>query len=231
MVEVKNKNIEWISYLDKVYLEECKNRNNPNFYYYPIVDLPLETQDLKLLYRKQKKMTRIIFGDSYGRRAYFSDADIIKIIVASKQSVYEQFCSLLFEFITTLKYSESCFSINSQDFWYRSIVPQEHDPQRIEVLKNETFETKEDLCIKYIDLITLINLIISKELLADIIRENDRILRQAKKFFVLSKFYRESVYSSQLGTLKYPINKTIDQVYYNSSVGRTIDVIFGDLSL
>ncbi|OPA20303.1 hypothetical protein BHL47_29810, partial [Bacillus cereus] len=122
------------------------------------------------------------------------------------------------------------FKINDQDFYYKSIVRNGYGKDKLEVLKLNSFETTADLNIKYIDLITLISLIINKEFLVDTLRGTDRVLRQAKKFLVLSKYYKENKFLVELKNLRYPL-KSIEAVYYKSDIAKKLDVIFDKITL
>ncbi|WP_100619046.1 hypothetical protein [Bacillus cereus] len=231
MVEVKTNNSEWIKHLDSLYVENSVNKNNPSFYYYPDIKIEIESTDINLIYRKLKQKTKIFFGDCYGRKVYLSDVDIIKIIVDSEDTVYEVICEILMMYINDPTATEVNFKINDQDFYYKSIIKEDFDKDKLEILRLSSFETTADLTIKYIDLITLINLIINKEFLVDIARGTDRVLRQSKKFLILSKFYKENKYADALKAFGYKTSKKIEEVYYNSSIAKKHDVIFDKIAL
>lgn len=231
MAEVKTKNFEWINHLDSLYIENSVNKNNPLFYYYPDIQMEIESTDINLIYQKLKQKTKIFFGDYYGRKVYLSDVDIIKIIVSSENNVYEVICDILMLYINTPITTEVNFKINDQDFYYQSIIKKDYDKDKLEILRLNSFETTADLTIKYIDLITLINLIINKEFLVDISRGTDRVLRQSKKFLILSKFYKENKYADVLKNFGYKTSLKIEEVYYNSSIAKKHDVIFDKIAL
>lgn len=227
MVKVVVKNIEWINHLDDMYRKSKINRNNPKFYYYPKIEIKTESNNIHIIYRKQEK-TQILFGDIYGRRAYLSDVDIINIIVNAELEVYEIICDILMLYISNPVIEEVEFKINDQEYYYRSIIPASYENNKINVLRTNSFETGSDIKIKYIDLITLISLIINKEFLVDVLRGHDRVLRQSKKILVLSKFYREKQYIDELQKLKYDTSKNIEEVYFNNKIAKSLDIIFDD---
>lgn len=231
MVEVIEKNIEWINHLDSLYNLNALNRNNPFYYYYPDIHIEIESDNLELVYRKQGNKTQILFGDCYGRKIYLSDVDIIKTIVRSENEVYDVICEILILYISNPITEDVKFKINNEDFYYKSIIQGNYNKDKLNILRTSTFETTADLNIKYIDLITLINLIINKEFLVDVLRETDRVLRQSKKFLILSKFYREKKYLDDLQKLGYNTSKSIDEVYNNNKVAKTIDQIFDKFAL
>ncbi|PDY96482.1 hypothetical protein COD89_22615 [Bacillus thuringiensis] len=232
MEKVLKKNLEWIDHLDALFTTHASTvyRNNPSFYYYPDVQIEIESDNINIICRKLENRTRFLFGDCYGRRIYFTDVDIINIIVDSEKKVYDVICDILMLYISNPITEEVNFKINDQDFYYKSIVGNDYDKDKLEVLKLSSFETTADLNIKYIDLITLISLIINKEFLVDISRGTHRVLRQAKKFLILSKFYKENKYLAELKSLGYPFKK-IEAVYYNSSIAKELDVIFDKIAL
>ncbi|HFJ9445928.1 hypothetical protein JOY40_02660 [Bacillus tropicus] len=232
MEKAIERNLEWIQHLDALFTTNASAiyRNNPSFYYYPDVQIEIESDNINIICRKLEDRTRFLFGDCYGRRIYFTDVDIINIIVGSQKKVYDVICDILMLYIKNPITEEVNFKINDQDFYYKSIVGNGYDKVKLEVLKLNSFETTADLNIKYIDLITLISLIINKEFLVDISRGTDRVLRQAKKFLVLSKFYKENKYLVELKSLGYPFEK-IEKVYYNSSIAKELDVIFDKITL
>ncbi|HDR5351057.1 MULTISPECIES: hypothetical protein [Bacillus cereus group] len=232
MEKVIEKNLEWIDHLDALFTTNASTvyRNNPSFYYYPDVQIEIESDNINIICRKLEDRTRFLFGDCYGRRIYFTDVDIINIIVNSKKEVYDVICDILMLYISNPITEEVNFKISDQDFYYKSIVGNSYDRDKLEVLKQNSFETTADLNIKYIDLITLISLIINKEFLVDMSRGTGRVLRQAKKFLILSKFYKESEFLVELKNLRYPLKK-IEDVYYNSSIAKDLDVIFDKITL
>ncbi|WP_404460375.1 hypothetical protein [Sutcliffiella horikoshii] len=229
MVEIAEKNIEWINHLDSLYNKTALNSNNPSYYYYPDIQIEIESVNLKLIYRKHTK-TQILFGDCFGRRTYLSDVDIINIIVSSEDEVYSVICEILMLYIRNPITDDVNFKINNQDFYYKSIIQRNYNNDKLNILRMNFFETTGDLNIKYIDLITLINLIINKEFLMDVFRGTDRVLRQSKKFLILSKFYRDREYSEELQNIGYDTSLSIEEVYYNNKVGKKIDLLFDKFS-
>jgi len=231
MVEVVSKNIEWINSLDRYYRSHANNRNNSKFYYYPDVQIDIESEHVSIIYRKLDRKTQILFGDIYGRRTYLSDVDIINIIVSSDIEIYNVICEILISYISNPITEDIKFIINDQDFYYKSIIKNNFDKDKLDILRMNSFETITDLKIKYIDLIILISLIINKEFLVDLLRGEDRVLRQSKKFLILSKFYKEDKYLNELKQEGYEISKKIEKVYYNNSIAKEIDVIFDKITL
>ncbi|MCM3667914.1 hypothetical protein M3181_02720 [Mesobacillus maritimus] len=230
MANVLEKNIEWINYLDTLYTSNSVNRNNQLFYYYPNLEINIESDNIDLIYRKQEKKTQFLFGDLFGRRVYLSDIDIINLIVKSNEKVYSVICDILRLYIKDPQGEDVIFKINGQNFYYKSIVSENYDQNKLEILRKECFETSADLSIKYIDLVTLMSLIINKEFLVDVFRENNRILRQSKKFLILSNFYREQLFHEELQRLGYDTSKKIEDVYYNN-YAKHLDVIFEKITL
>ena len=231
MVQLLKKNIEWLNYLDTLYTQNAANRNNSKFFYYPDIQIQIESNNISLIYRKFYRKTQILFGDVYGRRIYFSDVDIINIIVNSEKSVFEVICEILKLYINNPFTEDIKFKINNEEFYYKSIIKNDYDKGKLDILKNTTFETPSDLIIKYIDLITLISLIINKEYLVDHQRGNERILRQTKKFYILSKFYKEGFYSDELKQLGYVTTEKLEEVYSNWNDSKEIDKIFDNFTL
>jgi hypothetical protein len=231
MVEVIQKNIEWINHIDNLYYANAANSNNPSFYYYPDIQIEAVSDNINIIFRKLLRKTQILFGDSYGRKAYFSDVDIIKTIIVSEIEVYDVICDILMRYISNPITEEVNFIINDQEFYYQSIIRGNYDKDKLDILRINSFETTTDLNIKYIDLVTLISLIINKEYLVDVLRGTDRVLRQSKKFLILSKFYKEGKYLDELKSLQYDTSKTIEMVYYNNKIAKKIDVIFDKIGL
>jgi hypothetical protein len=230
MNTVTEKNIEWINHIDKLFYANSKNSNNPQFYYYPDIQMEIESENINIIFRKLEKKTQILFGDNFGRKTYLSDVDIIKIIVTSEREVYEVICDILKLFILNPITEEINFNINNEDFYYKSIIKGDYNQSKIEILRMSFFETTADINIKYIDLITLISLIINKEFLVDLARGSDRVIRQSKKFLILSEFYKENKHLEELQRYGYDTSVTIDEVYFNSSIAKKIDVIFDKIS-
>lgn len=231
MVEIKNKNIEWINHLDILYAKNAVHRNNPSFYYYPEIQFEIESDNIKIIFRKLDEKTQFLFGDCYGRKVYFSDVDIIKIIVESENEVYDVICDILMLYICNPITEEVNFKIYDQDFFYQSIIRDDYDKEKLDILRMHSFNTTADITIKYIDLITLISLIINKEFLVDFSRGNNRALRQSKKFLILSKFYKENKYLYELNQLGYNTSKRIEEVYYKGSNANKLNAVFDKISL
>ncbi|MCY8725158.1 hypothetical protein P8850_14975 [Bacillus inaquosorum] len=231
MIETIEKNFEWINHLDFLYSTNIIYRNNPSFYFYPDIKINVESENINIIYRKKANKTQILFGDGYGRRTYLSDVDIINIIVHSEDNIYNVICEILKLYISDQLTKEVEFQIGGERFYYNSIIREDYEKDKIDILRFNSFVTTADLHIKYIDLITLISLIINKEFLVDVLRGNDRVLRQSKKFFILSEFYKKGNYSGKLEELNYDTSKKIEEVYYKSTIAKKTDKIFEDITL
>lgn len=231
MIEVITRNIEWINYLDRMYIVNAKESNNSSFYYYPYIDINVESENINLIFRKKADKTQFLFIDNNGRKLYLSDVDIINIITSSEVDIYNTILEVLLTYITKLNAEEKEFKVNDEIFYYNSILTSHHNISTLDVLFNNTFESEADLTIKYIDLVTLISLIINKEYLVDHSRSDDRTLRQAKKFYVLSKFYKENQYEDKLRQLKFDTSKSIEEIYNNNKIAKSVDKIFGEIVL
>lgn len=228
MREIAAKNIEWIEFLDTMYNTQIFGKNNKAFYYYPKIDFDIHTHGVQLTFRKQYRKTIILFKDIFGRTVYLTDVDIINIITEADHEIYEIFCEILSEYILHDTKKEISFKINDDDYFYYHIYS---DEEKVELLKEHSFMTSADFELKYIDLLTLISLIINKEFLVDSERGTLKSNRQAKKFYILSKFYKEKLYYDELSSINYKVSKKINEVYYNNKIGKEIDVIFDKITI
>ncbi|MFC5704185.1 hypothetical protein ACFPVX_23095 [Cohnella faecalis] len=231
MVKTLYKNIEWITKLDKLYSDQLNGMNNSNYLYYPDIELDLITENIFIIFQKSNRKTKIIFGDKYGRRAYLSDVDIINMIRDAEDTVYGIFCEILTLFVMEPETNDIHFKINEESFYYKSIVKNSYEPSKLEILRLNFFDSAADIKISYLDLLTLINLVITKEYLVDSSRSDIRVLRQAKKFLILSKFYKEKLYQEELERFEFDTSQAIEYVYKNNKIAKKIDELFDKITI
>lgn len=223
----------WIQYLDKEYIEHKKlvETNNKEYFYFPNIKLSLVTQGLYIIFKKYEKKTQFIIQDEYLRNLYLTDIDIINIIINSKEHIYNLIIEILYNFVSEPIFEKEIFLINNKEFYLYKIIQSELLKNKINILESEDFLTRADFRLKYIDLITLIGLIISKEYLFSPNETNFRHIRQAKKYYVLSKAFREGKYIKELKSREIDCSKGLNYIYRQKGSIVTIDQIFDDFTL
>lgn len=229
-----NEKIEWISYLDNKYTFKRKGSNNKRYIYYPEIKIPTDSENVNLIFRKiSHNKTQFIFKDNYGRAIYFTDVDIIKIIVSSDIQVFNIFSKVFLEIISNFDREKVLlveYEMNGDKFCYLDFFKNRLTKEEIELLFTRSFENVSDMKITYKDLLLLVSLIINKEYLVDNERGLVRIHRQLKKFFILMNFYRSKKYKDLLMEKNYNVDVKIDEVYYNNNVAKKLDLIFDEIT-
>lgn len=226
--------IEWISYLDKEYNIKKRDSNNIRYIYYPEIKITTDSENVNLIFRKIDNIkTQFIFKDNYGRAIYFTDVDIIKIMVFSEIQVFKIFDKIFLETIRNFDKEKILlveYEMNGIEFHYLDFFGYLLTEEEIELLLKNSFENVSDMKINYKDLLLLISLILNKEYLIDNERSLVRVHRQLKKFLILMNFYRFQKYKDLLVEKNYNVDVKIDEVYYNNNVAKQLDLIFDQIT-
>ncbi|VEF46689.1 Uncharacterised protein [Bacillus freudenreichii] len=230
--------MNWLRYLDKKYKEMKREEGiEKNYYFYPETNINTSGK-IEILFLKQRK-TKYLFKDQYNRKLYLSDADIIEIIIGLENNIFIEVNQHLLKLYFGEEVADFKFEIDDYSFTSKGIyIP--HDTQ--EKYKGIELNTKADMPISLFDLITLINLILAKELQyseflqekkAEVKEEFDplhRFKRQIVKFVSLAGFYKNKEYEDFLREINYNTDEnSIHDVYTNKS-SQKIDVCFNDVN-
>lgn len=187
--------MNWINKVDKTYSDISKKKSNSNFIHTIPIIFP-DTGEIVVYkngdYLKRKSRMKILLCETGNRRIYFSDAEIIDIIVSSKYS------NIFIDYLTELynkKTRDKNFEIAGSTFGLK--IPETFKFQH----ENKDIETKADFLISFNSLFVLVLLIIDKELL---FRGEDFSNIQIKLFLILVSFYGLDKYRDELDRICYP---------------------------
>lgn len=229
MVTIDTK-LNWLNYLDESYIVNSIEKNNTKYFYYPSVKIDLLSDEINIIFRKiNKTKTQFFFEDQFNRRFYYRDVDLINLLVDSPSEVFDLFSRTLKSCIDLLcteenekNFSRSIFHIEGRHFEFFNFCD---ISIFLEKQSKASFLCPAGFRVSYVDVVFLINLILHKEYIADdgkFIRVN----RLAKKFYVLSNFYKNRTFFSELSKHSFEVDKFIEDVYDDNKKAKTIDKIF-----
>lgn len=232
---VKHMIEDWLTFLDKHYLSLKKFRNNKNFFCYPDLTISLYSQNISLIFRKNESKTQYLFNDSYGRLLYLSDIDIIKILKNSSTNIFGIIKTLFEQVLSNYSIEENeiqliSFRVASKECYYLDFFSHYISEQQIQTLTNENFINAADMEINYMDLLLIINLILSKEYIFDIKYNSSKlVLRQLRKYYYLMNYYKDNSFREELLKQKYDVENKIEIVYTGKVKPREIDKVFDNI--
>lgn len=222
--------MNWLTCIDKLYANTLLSKNNKLYIYYPVHNLIAKSENVSFVLRKQGNKTKILFEDNYGRKLYLTDVDIISILVNAPEEIFVLMQLWLREYEQNKIQNKMIFEIENHSFEIFTSFPiySPNSKENLDLMVNCTFKCLADYDVSYYDLMLLISLIVDKEYIVSEENGSHRKSRQLKKFIVLSCFYRRGEYIEKLVEKKYPVDIAADNVYYNSTIAKKIDLIFDD---
>ncbi|MCC9622283.1 hypothetical protein LPB41_11315 [Thalassospira sp. MA62] len=229
----------WIEKLDKDYKEISSTVYNPNFLYYPHLKFVLLSENITLRFRKISLIkTQFIFEDEFSRKFYFTDVDLIDFLINCSEKVFLKFYYAFEEFIylnenekVEVLSKKVTFLIDDEECVYYKFCEFSNCVNDLS-FEDTYYECKAGFKIDYRDIMSLINLILHKEFLAESSEHKfQRVDRQIKKFFILSSYYRCNLFKDNLLNISYDIDKPLNEVYNNNKIAKEIDPRFDNVVL
>lgn len=200
----------WLKFIDELFNKN--NNNNKNYIYYPNCLLKLSSNNVKMVLHKNNWKTKFLFEDTNNRKIYFSDQDIINILIESPTDVFDIIIEVCTDVvINQFGENKMVFCIEEKDFYF--FFPNITREQET-LLNINKFNCDADFEITYYDLTILIFMIVHKEFISAI-SSKQLVMRnrQLKKFIILSLFYRKGEYKHALQEAGYDTAFPIEQVY------------------
>lgn len=227
--------MDWLTFIDSKYNQIIVNKSSKTqFIYHLDHNLPSVTENVNFVIIKKHKKTKILFEDIHGRKLYLTDVDIINILIKAEQEIFDLIKMWLIEYEQNKFDNEIVLEIEGQSFNLPLSFPKNHcdTKENLHILMKSKFKSNADFYICYYDLMILISLIVDKEKITGekMINNDERKSRQLKKYIILSDFYRSGKYINDLKENEYSVEKQIDDVYFNSSIAKKIDLIFNKIS-
>ncbi|WP_144787618.1 hypothetical protein [Lysinibacillus fusiformis] len=217
----------WLKYIDELF--KNKNNNNRDFIYYPNCFLKLSTNNVNMVFHKNNWKTKLLFEDINKRKIYFSDQDIINILIESPIDVFEVIIEVCKDVvINQFGDNKMFFFIEGKDFYlpFPNITTEQET-----LLCVNKYNCDADFEITYYDLTILIFMIVHKEFISakssnQLVMQN----RQLKKFIILSLFYKKGEYKQDLEKAGYDTAFPIEEVYKGRYM-KQVDALFDGIDI
>ena len=218
----------FIKELDSYYIKEkIRNHieeNNKNFLvFYPIKISLFDNMNSNFVIRKAE-FTKYLFTRN-GARVYFSDADILTMLLQIKEK--DTICSLIKSLKELYIGKGKVFGFEINDVKYESVgLPLIHDRQ--------VLENPQDIEISFEDLFILINIILAKDA-ASIPLWNNKVefmKHTIVKYILLLKYYylKDEKVKNYLNKVGYDIHKCIYENYDTKEKRTRNNKIFYDFA-